>query len=117
MDVKISVVDDDGNIYEGVSHLLKMNKSKKSKIVISAKKTDVKKQKIKEPASIMDFLILLKDQGFFDTPRSRKDILQKLATMKKYYEPTSLDSPLNRAFNSKKLGRISKNGLYLYVNR
>ncbi|HEV2193375.1 MAG TPA: hypothetical protein VGR54_07155 [Nitrosopumilaceae archaeon] len=83
----------------------------KSREIKSMKKND------EEPASIMDHLLLLKNQGFFDTPRSRKDIVQKLASMKKFYEPTSLDSPLNRAFTSKKLGRISKNGLYLYVSR
>ena len=116
MKIKISLIDDDGNLYEGVVQLKKKGKDKNRIIPVDTKKWAAKKT-IKQPKSIMDFLMLLKAKGFFNTPKSRKDIVSGLAKINKHYESTSIDEPLRRAFKSKKLGRISKKGLYLYVSR
>lgn len=114
--IKISFIDDDGTRYEGEVQLRKTGKGKTR--IVSSKTRDAPKSKhAKEPRSIMDYLLLLKSQGFFKSPRSRQDILKKLATMNQHYEGNSLDSPLRRAFKSKKLGRISKKGIYMYVAR
>lgn len=114
MKITIFLEDDEGNKYEGVVKFKKSKKNTGDAIPITVQK---KSSNIKNPRSIMDFLIVLKKQGFFKTPRTRKDILERLSSMNQHYDGTSLDSPLNRAFKSKKLGRISKKGLYMYVSR
>ena len=116
MKIKISLIDDDRNLYEGTVQLKKKGKGKNRIIPVDTKKWAAKKT-IEQPNSIMDFLMLLKTKGFFNTPKSRKDIVNGLAKINKHYDPDSIDDPLRRAFKSKKLGRISKKGIYLYVSR
>ena len=113
--IKISLVDDDGIQYEVVQ--LKKTAKGKTRITPTSTKSSQKIKHVKEPKSIMDHLMLLKTKGFFNVPRSRQNILKKLASMNKHYDAKSIDDPLRRAFKSKKLGRVSKKGLYWYVSR
>ena len=63
------------------------------------------------------YLLEMKDDGFFSTPKTLKEIIQELARLGHYYKSTSITNPLQRLIRKKKLGRIGKKGKWQYVSR
>jgi len=59
----------------------------------------------------------LKKRGFFKNPRSRDEIVKKLAQDGYRYNPDSLNSTLQKIVQKKILGRIGENRNWRYVNR
>ena len=76
-----------------------------------------KTKSTKKPSSVFDFLMELKDDGFFDKPKLLKDIVHELARRGYHYRTTSLTNPLQRALRQKKLGRVGKTRNWQYVKR
>jgi len=75
------------------------------------------KKKSSSKVSISDLVLSLKEEGFFDTPRSLKEIQNKLASKTYHYPITSLTDPIKRLVRSGKLGRIKKEGSWHYAKR
>lgn len=76
----------------------------------------VKRQKSGK-TSIMDLLIELKGDGFFNKPQFRNNIVQKLEESGNIYGGDSLNFPLRQALKSRMLGRKKINGKWGYVKR
>jgi hypothetical protein len=72
-------------------------------------------KRIKKSASIL--FEDLKSQGFFDEPRSIKDIVSKLSESGYHYASTSLTETLQRSVRKGFLGRIKKDKKWVYVKR
>jgi len=68
-------------------------------------------------SSITGYLLEMKDDGFFDTPKQLKEIIQELARLGHYYKSSSVTNPIQRLIQQKKLGRIGKKGKWEYVSR
>jgi len=67
--------------------------------------------------SIIDLLLQLKSEEFFDEPKSLKQIVGKLGEISYHYAPGSLTAPLQRAVRKGILGRIKKEEKWAYVKR
>lgn len=78
-------------------------------------KTIIKKSGGKK--TIIDLLMHLKNEGFFDGPESLRQIVDKLSEMGYHYAAASLTSPLQKAVRKGILGRIRKDDIWLYVKR
>jgi len=74
-------------------------------------------RKKKTKTSITDLIIEVKEEGFFDKPKSRKDILSKLEELGHIYESKSIDSPIMKALQKRILGRKKIDGIWHYVKR
>lgn len=85
------------------------------KLLVDKKLKDVKKAKSK--TSITDLFIEIKEEGFFDKPRFRNDIVEKLEELGHIYSADSLNSPLSKALKSRMLGRKKIDGKWAYVKR
>jgi hypothetical protein len=75
-----------------------------------------KKTKSKNP-SMMKLILEAKEEGFFNKPKFRSDIVAKFEEMGYIYSGNSLDNPLQRSLKSKILGRKKINGKWGYVRR
>lgn len=71
----------------------------------------------REKVSIYQHVLGLKDEGFLNTPKSLKDIKEKLADKTYHYPVTSLTNPIKRLIRSGEIGRIKKNNVWHYVKR
>lgn len=82
-------------------------------------KTDSTKHVAKKsnPKSVYGLIEQLKDDSFFDTPKTLKEINSRLRQDGYIYNVTSLTNPLQRLLKQRKLGRISVDGLWAYVKR
>jgi len=119
MKVKISILDDLGNYYEGETQL------KKSQIptdqIIS--KPTQKKNLIRE-GSTSDKISELIVDGFFDTNRTISDIVKELKTHDYHFKSTDLTLPLRTLVRKKLLKKtkdlpdktVSKNWTYVKKN-
>ena len=67
--------------------------------------------------SIGDVLLELKDEGFFDTPRSLVEIKNALAEKGRIYEVTTLSTQVIRQIRKRNLGRIKQDKKWMYVKR
>jgi hypothetical protein len=67
--------------------------------------------------SISDLILSLKQEGFFNTPKSLKEIQDKLASKTYHYPVTSLTDPIKRLVRSGQIGRIKKDGAWHYAKR
>ena len=95
MKVKISIVDDDGNSYEGE---MQLEKNQKSKIISKS----TQKSLIKE-GSTSDKISELISEGFFDTNRTISDIVAELKTHDYHFKSPDLTLPLRTLVRSKML--------------
>lgn len=114
MKVQISIIDDDGNSYEGE---IQLEKNQKSKII---SKPTQKKSLIRE-GSTSDKISKLISEGFFDTNRTITDIIVELKNHDYHFKSTGLTFPLRTLVRSKILkktkdlpsGTILKNWTYV----
>lgn len=90
---------------------------KRIKLLEGKKISKLPSKSIKKSPSVMDLLLDLKEEGFFDKPKHLKDIVSELARQGYHFMPTSLTNPLSRALRNKELGRIGKTGKWEYVRR
>lgn len=67
--------------------------------------------------TIMDHINRLKCDGFFNEPKTLKEINEKLSQEGFHYLPQSLTSPLQRAMRKKVLGRVKKGDVWAYCRR
>lgn len=83
------------------------------KILIQSKPIKTKKKS----ASVASLLEEFKDEGFFDQPKTLKEIRDELAKNNYHYAVTSLTNPLQRLTRQKILGRLLENSKWAYVKR
>lgn len=84
--------------------------------LLSGKKThEIDKKKGK--TRIIDLIVEVKKEGFFDKPRFRDDIVKKFEELGQIYAGDSLNSPLSKALKSRILGRKKIDGKWGYVKR
>ena len=76
-----------------------------------------KKKAVSSRKSIIDHLDYLKSDGFFNEPRTLKEIVDRIAQESYHYPQTSLTDPLKRAVRQQMLGRIKKDGKWAYCKR
>ena len=67
--------------------------------------------------SVLDHVIDLKSEGFFDNPQTLSDIVHRLAEKSYHYPQTSLTEPLQRAVRQGVLGRLKRDGKWAYCKR
>lgn len=67
--------------------------------------------------SVTGLIEELKQDHFFDNPRSLKEIQMELQKLNYHYAVTSLTNPLQRLVRQRVLGRILKKGRWAYVKR
>ncbi|MEX0657409.1 MAG: hypothetical protein WD154_07700 [Nitrosopumilaceae archaeon] len=68
-------------------------------------------------SSIMDLILEVKEEGFFDKPKFHGDIVAKFEEMGHIYSGKSIDNPLSRALKARILGRKKIDGKWGYVKR
>ena len=119
MKIKISIVDNDGNSYEGEMQLEK-NKTSKNQVI---SKPIQKKNLIRE-GSTSDKISELIFEGFFDTNRTIMDIVVELKTHDYHFKSTDLTLPLRTLVRKKLLKKtkdlsdktVSKHWTYVKKN-
>lgn len=87
--------------------LLQPNGGRDNPVIIKSKKSK----------SIYDLVLELKQEGFFDKPRSLNEIQDKLASKTYHYPASSLTDPIKRLVRAGELGRIKKEGAWHYAKR
>jgi len=75
------------------------------------------KKIISKKVTITEQFLELKSEGFFDEPKTRNEIVGRLAQNGYHYEPDSLNSPLQKATRGKILGRVKKGKTWAYCRR
>lgn len=102
MKVRITVVDDDNQTYEGMAELSKITKQKSKKQIISGPKgsTNVVKD--------------LYFQNYFENSRTLHDVEQKMKSKKYNFDPSVITMSLQRARFLKQEG---KRGNYSYIQK
>ncbi|MCW1296725.1 MAG: hypothetical protein OH319_03525 [Candidatus Parvarchaeota archaeon] len=73
--------------------------------------------KKKSKISATDFILKLREEGFFDKPKSILEIKEKLAENGLVYPVTTLSGVLLRLVRRKELGRIKIEKMWGYVKR
>ncbi len=94
--------------FEKVWSVINELKGTKAKPLKSNKKSKV---------SIYSLVLDLKQEGFFNIPRSLKEIQNKLANKTYHYPATSLTDPIKRLVRAGEIGRIKKVGAWHYAKR
>lgn len=100
---------------EKIKKLLEDHENRITTLEGTNKRKKMKRTGSKEGA--YGYLLELRDDGFFDKPKTLKEIVTELARLGHYYKSTSLTNPLQRLIIQKKLGRIGKRGKWQYVKR
>lgn len=95
MKIKISIVDDTGNFYEGEIHLTKDKITKKS--INTSTKAGTRK------GSTSDKISELISDGYFDTNRTISDIVTELKTYDYHFRSSDLTLPLRTLVRGKLL--------------
>jgi len=103
MKVKISIVDDAGNFYEGEIQLYK-NQTFVDQII---SKPTQKKNLIRE-GSTSNKISELISEGFFDTNRTISDIVAELKTHDYHFKSTGLTLPLRTLVRNKMLKKTKE---------
>ena len=67
--------------------------------------------------SVANLIEGLKQDNFFDKPKSLKEIQKELQKLNYHYAVTSLTNPLQRLVRQRVLGRILQKGRWAYVKR
>lgn len=75
------------------------------------------KQLEKKPTTLTGLIIQFKKDGFFDKPKTLKEITQKLQEQGWHYPKTSLSRPLQRLLRKREIGRVAIKGKWAYVRR
>lgn len=89
--IKISIINDKGETFEGEMELNKLSKSRKS--------TDMPPKPRKnwyEVGSTIHKIVKLVEEGFFNTNRSLSDIIEKFQTMDYTFKGPDLTLPLRK---------------------
>ena len=116
MKIKILIIDDNDNSYEGEMHLNKSKITKKS-INTSTKKGSIKKE------STGDKITELIAEGYFDTNRTISDIVIGLKTYDYHFKSSDLTLPLRGLVRGKFLKKTknlpdgTKSEHWTYVRR
>ena len=108
--------------YEKILKILEVQNKKidELKKLLTQNATEIissKKSKSKSPQSITGFITLMSKEGFFDTPKTLKEISEELARRGYHYRTTSLSQPIQTLLRKRSLGRIVVNGKWAYVKR
>ena len=107
----IKLLEKQGKTLDKIEKLLsstqKENKS-------TTKKIDSKSS---SKTSVAGLIERMKQEKFFDKPRSLKDIQKELQKLNYHYAVTSLTYPLQRLVRQRSLGRILQKGKWAYVKR
>ncbi len=80
-------------------------------------KMDNKKLKTKSKLGITDYLRELKEEGYFDQPKTIVEIKNELATRAIIYPVTSIQPTLTRLIKKRELGRVKQDSKWVYVKR
>jgi len=71
----------------------------------------------KKPESLTGLIINLKNSGYFDKPKTVKEITGKLEQQGWHYPHASLTHPLQRLLRKRAIGRVAVKGKWAYVKR
>lgn len=74
-------------------------------------------RKKKHPKTIHDFVDLLKEEGFFDTPKTLKEVNSELTKNGHYFPIGTLSKSMLRLVRQRVVGRIGVSGKWAYVKR
>ena len=91
--------------------LIKDSQESRESVVIPITKSQ------KKPTSITSFITFLSKEGFFDTPKTLKEISNELARRGYHYQTSSLTNPIQILLRKRSIGRIIVNGQWAYVKR
>jgi len=97
--------------------ILKKHGERISKLENALSSPNKPKLKKSNKTSIMDLIIEVKGEGFFDKPKLQKEIVEKFEELGFIYDTKSLSDPLSRALKSRILGRKKIDGRWNYVKR
>ena len=75
------------------------------------------KRSATETKSIFDHLTHMKSEGYFDQPKTLREIVERLAREGYHYPQQSLTEPLQRAVRQRVLGRMKQDGKWAYCKR
>src|SRR3989338_8437042 len=116
-------------LQKGVSVLIKAESVEEAKELFAQKfgkvlqedpKIDMKEKKTDLPKGLYGHILTLKEDGFFSTPRTLKDIKEKLKEFAVHYPSTSFPPYLNRLIQERILRRFQENKegkkVWVYVN-
>lgn len=106
----IKLLEQQGKILTRIAKLLESKEKEVPKIPKSQKI-------IHKRTSVPALLLFLKEDKFFDEPKTLNDIVLKLKEESRNVRSTSLTLPLQRLVRSRELGRVLKNGKWHYIAR
>lgn len=99
---------------EEVKRLLdSIHEDKSAKILKAVNNRKTKTKKL----SIGDMILELREEGFFDKPKSLVEIKNALAERGGIYEVTTLSAQVVRQIRKRSLGRIKQEKKWMYVKR
>lgn len=99
---------------EEVARILQLIEESPRKRVPKTTKAPAKK---KTKAGMEDFILDLKDEGFFNERRSRSEVTTALDAKGHIYSADSVGVRLLRMVRKKQLGRVKEGGKWMYVHR
>lgn len=82
-----------------------------------AERSEPKAEKPSRSRTATDYILELREQGYFNKPKSLGEIKDKLAEAGLIYPITSLSGVVLAQVRKKRLGRIKKDGIWGYVRR
>jgi hypothetical protein len=89
----------------------------KSPDIIKDKRKSQEEKAPSSKMSISDMLLELKEEKFFDNPKSLVEIKNALEEKGRIYEITTLSAQVIRQVRKRNLGRIKKDKKWMYVKR
>jgi hypothetical protein len=117
MRVRVSVTDDDGELFEGEVELTSRKTSGKSK---GKTKVTVQKPKKKAASTMENRILELKEENFFKEPREAGEIKKELGLRGFHYNKDPIRMRLLIMVRNKDLKRVEekmgKKKIYKYVN-
>ncbi len=84
---------------------------------VKTQKAKENKETKKEKMSIGDMILEIKEEGFFDSPKSLVEIKNALSEKGGIYEVTTLSTSVIRLVRRRILGRVKRDSKWMYVKR
>lgn len=88
-----------------------------SKVISEVEQKEQRQKERKSSGSASDYILLLREQGFFKKPRSLVEIKNKLAESGLIYPITSLSAIVLFQVRKRNLGRVKEDKIWKYVQR
>lgn len=114
---EITIEGDTAEVAKIISQIQNINDAPESKTVRDQAKTKEKKREAKKQQSASDLIVIMKEDGFFNTPKGLADVASELQKEGRLFPVTTLSGVMLSLVQKKILSRIKKDGRWVYGKR